>query len=115
MTKKAKAKLVLLKGGSQGKEFFVDSETTLIGRWDPDCGAFPDFDLTNDDHESKVSRKHAKIISSNGQFFIQDLGSLNGSFINRGPRLTPGEPYPIKDGDEVIMGKTFFRFVIFKN
>src|SRR5689334_15474914 len=98
MSQQAKAKMVLLKGGHEGKEFFIDSDITNVGRWDPDSGAFPDVDLTNDDHESKISRKHAKILSKNGQFFIEDLGSLNGSYVNRGERLTPGEPYPIKNG-----------------
>jgi pSer/pThr/pTyr-binding forkhead associated (FHA) protein len=107
-----KAKMVLIKGGVQGKEFKIESDITNIGRWDPDSGAFPDIDLTNDDNDAKISRKHAKIISKNGQFFLEDYGSLNGSYVNRGERLIPGEPAPIKDGDEVILGKTFFRFVI---
>lgn len=107
-----KAKIVLIKGGSQGKEFLIDSELTNIGRWDPDSGAFPDIDLTNDDNDAKISRKHAKIICKNGQYFLEDYGSLNGSYVNKGERLTPGEPMPIKNGDEIILGKTFFKFVI---
>lgn len=107
-----KAKLVLIKGGVQGKEFIIESETTNIGRWDPDSGAFPDIDLTNDDNEAKISRKHAKVISKNGQYFLEDYGSLNGSYVNRAERLVPGEPVPIKNGDEVILGKTFFRFIV---
>ncbi|MFN4152825.1 MAG: FHA domain-containing protein, partial [Candidatus Sericytochromatia bacterium] len=39
-------------------------------------------------------------------------GSLNGSYVNRGERLEPGEPMPIKDGDEIILGKTFFKFQV---
>ena len=107
-----RAKLVLIRGGVQGKEFNIDSDTTNIGRWDPDSGAFPDIDLTNDDNDAKVSRRHAKILSKNGQFFLEDFGSLNGSYVNRGERLIPGEPAPIKNGDEIILGKTFFRFMI---
>ncbi len=112
MSQKVRAKLVLCKGGVEGKEFVIDTDMATLGRWDPDSGAFPDVDLTNDDIEAKISRKHAKIISKNGQFFLEDLGSLNGSYINRGERLTPGEPLPIKTGDEIILGKTFFKFVI---
>lgn len=107
-----KAKLVLIKGGVEGKEFPIEGEISNLGRWDPDSGAFPDIDLSNDDIDSKISRKHAKIISKNGQFFIEDFGSLNGSYLNRGERLVPGEPVPLKDGDEVILGKTFFKFHI---
>lgn len=108
--KQPKAKLIILRGGTQGKEFTLDSEMTSVGRWDPDGGAFPEIDLTNDDIEAKISRKHSRILIQEGKFMLEDMGSLNGTYINRGPRLVPGEPQEIKDGDEVIMGKTFFRF-----
>lgn len=112
MSQMAKAKMIITKGGTEGKEFQINPDVTNIGRWDPDSGAFPDIDLTNDDIDAKVSRKHAKIIAKNGQYFLEDLGSLNGSYINRGERLIPGEPLPLKHDDEVILGKTFFKFLI---
>ncbi len=104
------AKLVIIRGGTQGKEFLLEGEITAIGRWDPDGGAFPEIDLTNDDIEAKISRKHARILCRNGEYLLEDMGSLNGTYINRGPRLVPGEPQLINRGDELIMGKTFFRF-----
>lgn len=107
-----KAKLTILRGGTQGKVFTLDSDSVSIGRWDPDGGAFPEIDLTNDDIEAKISRKHSRIQFTEGQYTLEDMGSLNGTYINRGPRLVPGEPQPIKDQDELIMGKTFFRFDI---
>lgn len=107
-----KTKLVILRGGTQGKEFSLDAAITSIGRWDPDGGAFPEIDLTNDDVEAKISRKHSRITYQDNKFMLEDMGSLNGSYINRGPRLVPGESQEIKHGDEVIMGKTFFRFEI---
>lgn len=110
MSKIIKAKLVLIKDGKEDKEFLIDSDIINIGRWDPDSGAFPEIDLTNHDAEAKVSRKHAKILCKNNQFFLEDLGSLNGCYINRGSRLIAGEPAPIKDQDELILGKTFFKF-----
>jgi pSer/pThr/pTyr-binding forkhead associated (FHA) protein len=45
-----------------------------------------------------------------GQYIIEDLGSTNGTFVNRGHRLAPGDRQPLKDGDEIIVGKTFLRF-----
>ena len=111
-TQQPKAKLTITRGGTQGKEFVLESDTIAIGRWDPDGGAFPEIDLTNDDMEAKISRKHARIVYENGQFLLEDMGSLNGTYINRGARLVPGEPQEIKDGDEVIMGKTFFTLDI---
>lgn len=105
-----KARLTLIRGGNTGKEYTLESDVTNIGRWDPDGGAFPEIDLTNDDTEAKISRKHARIIRDENRFLLEDVGSLNGSYINRGPRLVPGEPQEIKDGDELILGKTFFKF-----
>jgi serine/threonine-protein kinase len=106
------AKLVITRGGTVGKEFVVEQAAeTHIGRWDPDGGAFPEVDLTQDDPEAKISRKHARIFVQGGGYMLEDVGSLNGTYINRGPRLMPGSPQPIKDGDEVVMGKTFFKFV----
>jgi pSer/pThr/pTyr-binding forkhead associated (FHA) protein len=45
-----------------------------------------------------------------GNYLIEDLGSTNGTFVNRGRRLAPGDRHPLKDGDEIIVGKTFLRF-----
>ena len=111
-TQQPQGKLVILRGGTQGKIFTLDTESTSIGRWDPDGGAFPEIDLTNDDIEAKISRKHARIQYIDQAYMLEDMGSLNGTYINRGPRLVPGETHQISDGDEVIMGKTFFRFEI---
>ncbi len=105
------AKLVITRGGTVGKEFVVEQNgETHIGRWDPDGGAFPEVDLTQDDPEAKISRKHARIFIQGGVYHLEDVGSLNGTYINRGPRLMPGSPQSLKDGDEVVMGKTFFKF-----
>ncbi len=104
------AKLVIHRGRSVGKEFPLCEDETHIGRWDADGGIFPDVDLDADDPEAKVSRRHARITRRNGQYFVEDLGSTNGTFINRGRRLLPGDRHPLHDGDEVIVGKTFLRF-----
>lgn len=105
------SKLLITRGGTVGKEFPLEtSAETHIGRWDPDGGAFPEVDLTADDPEAKISRKHARIFLQDGEYYIEDLGSLNGTYVNRGPRLLPGSPQIIKDQDELVMGKTFFKF-----
>jgi FHA domain len=104
------AKLVIHRGRSVGKEFPVCEEESHIGRWDADGGIFPDVDLDSDDPEAKVSRRHARITRRGGQYYIEDLGSTNGTFVNRGRRLLPGDRQPLRDGDEVIVGKTFLKF-----
>ena len=104
------AKLVIHRGRSVGKEFPMCEEESHIGRWDADGGIFPDVDLDSDDPEAKVSRRHARITRRSGLYYIEDLGSTNGTFVNRGRRLLPGDRQPLRDGDEVIVGKTFLKF-----
>jgi pSer/pThr/pTyr-binding forkhead associated (FHA) protein len=107
-----RAKLIIQRGGKIGKEFPIVSAESMIGRWDADGGIFPDIDLDQDDPEAKVSRRHARIQFLNNQYLIEDLGSTNGTFINRGPRLLPGTKQPLNNGDEIIVGKTFLKFVL---
>ncbi len=111
---KPHARLVIEKGRSSGKQFLLNDPEAQIGRWDADAGIFPDVDLDTDDPEAKVSRRHARITLNNGQYFLEDLGSTNGTFINRGKRLPPGQRQALCDGDEIIVGKTFLRFHIVK-
>jgi FHA domain len=109
------AKLVIYRGRSVGKEFLLNDDESHIGRWDADGGIFPDVDLDADDPEAKVSRRHARITRRGEQYFIEDLGSTNGTFVNRGRRLLPGDRQLLRDGDEVIVGKTFLRFQVLKD
>ena len=109
---KPHAKLVVSRGGNIGNEFPVVGPEAQIGRWDADNGIFPDIDLDQHDPEAKVSRRHARIIADSGQYMVEDLGSTNGTFVNRGRRLIPGKRQPLRSGDELIIGKTFLKFVI---
>ena len=111
---KAHAKLVIERGKSAGKQFLLSNAESQIGRWDADGGVFPDVDLDTDDPEAKVSRRHARVTFRDGQYFLEDLGSTNGTFVNRGKRLSPGTRQSLKDGDEIIVGKTFLRFRLVK-
>lgn len=104
------ATLTIERGKSAGKQFPIGQGGSDIGRWDADGGVFPDVDLDSDDPEAKVSRRHARISCENGKYAIEDLGSTNGTFVNRGRRLKAGERHPLSDGDEIIVGKTFLRF-----
>jgi hypothetical protein len=111
---KVHATLVIERGNSAGKQFPLSNQEANIGRWDADGGVFPDVDLDSDDPEAKVSRRHARISRRDDQYLIEDLGSTNGTFVNRGHRLAPGDRQPLKDGDEIIVGKTFLRFRVAK-
>jgi hypothetical protein len=80
-----------------------------IGRLDPASASFPDIDLTSDGGlEKGVSRRHAKITRRGSEVFIEDLGSINGTFLNR-KKLTPYLPQALKSGDELQLGKLILR------
>src|SRR5271167_2149764 len=107
-----KAKLKVVRGGRKDQEFPLEDGNNLVGRWDPETGSFPEVDLDADDPEAKISRKHALLRIADSKITIEDIGSLNGTYVNRQPRLSPGSPAEIKSGDEVIIGKTFLKLVV---
>jgi FHA domain len=107
-----KARLQVVRGGRKGQEFPLEDGNNLVGRWDPETGAFPEVDLDADDPEAKISRKHALIRIDAGKITVEDIGSLNGTYVNRQPRLQPGTPVDLKTGDEIIIGKTFLKLIV---
>jgi hypothetical protein len=106
------AKLCVIKGGTEGREFPVNNEICNIGRWDPSLKSHPEIDLSDEDIDAKVSRLHARIIKKPEGYYIEDIGSRNGTFLNREFRLVQGIEYSLKDEDEVIIGHIFFKFQI---
>jgi hypothetical protein len=79
-------------GGRSGESFTVDEERMSIGRT-PDAAVFLD-DVT-------VSRNHALLVRRQDGYYIDDLGSLNGTYVNR-RRI---ESHRLTDGDEIQIGK----------
>jgi hypothetical protein len=80
-----------------------------IGRLDPASANFPEVDLTSEGGlERGISRRHAKISKRGREVLIEDLGSLNGTFLNR-EKLTPYLPQVLKSGDELQLGKLMLR------
>jgi pSer/pThr/pTyr-binding forkhead associated (FHA) protein len=76
-----------------------------MGRLDPASDVFPEVDLTEDNGlEKGVSRRHARILKREGTVVVEDLGSINGTFIN-GKRLAPYLPETLKDGDSLQLGR----------
>jgi pSer/pThr/pTyr-binding forkhead associated (FHA) protein len=85
-------------GGRVGQSFPLTGEKMTIGR-SPEAGVFLD-DVT-------VSREHATLVRRGGDWFLDDSGSLNGTYVNR-QRV---DSHRLADGDELQIGKfklTFF-------
>ena len=85
-------------GGRAGESFLPQGERTRIGR-SPDCEIFLD-DVT-------VSRNHAVLIERDGQWLVEDQGSLNGTFVNR-RRI---DNAALHNGDELQIGKYRMTFI----
>jgi pSer/pThr/pTyr-binding forkhead associated (FHA) protein len=90
------ALLVVRRGPNAGSRFLLDSELTTAGR-------HPESDIFLDD--VTVSRRHAEFYRQGDQFTVRDVGSLNGTYVNR-ERI---EESGLHGGDEVQVGK--FRLV----
>jgi hypothetical protein len=106
----AAPRLVLDEGG---KELSLPTDKTeiIVGREDPISGIFPEIDLTPYGGEGGgVSRQHARITRTNGQWTITDLNSTNYTRVD-GNKLDPSLPAPIKDGARIQFGRiaTTFR------
>ena len=93
------AALVIRSGGGRaGETFLVASDQTRIGR-SPEAEVFLD-DVT-------VSRNHALLVRRRDGVYIDDLGSLNGTYVNR-KRI---ESHKLQDGDELQVGKYKLTFL----
>ena len=90
------ALLVVKRGPNAGSRFLLDQATTSAGR-------HPDSDIFLDD--VTVSRRHAEFRLETSEFQVVDVGSLNGTYVNR-ERV---EAATLSNGDEVQIGK--FRLV----
>lgn len=93
------ATLVIRSGGGRGGETFaIDHDKSTIGR-NPDAEVFLD-DVT-------VSRNHAMLVRRGDGVYVDDLGSLNGTYVNR-RRI---ESHKLADGDELQVGKYKLTFL----
>jgi len=105
-TAEAQPEMLLIIVPPSGRQLTLPAEgEAVIGRLDATRGVFPNIDLTPEGGlEGGVSRRHARVHKQKSQYFIEDLGSANGTFLN-GQRLTPYLPHPLHDGDELQLGR----------
>jgi pSer/pThr/pTyr-binding forkhead associated (FHA) protein len=92
------ALLIVQRGPESGSRFLLDADCTTAGR-------HPDSDIFLDD--VTVSRRHAQFLRAGSGFSVRDVGSLNGTYVNR-ERI---EEILLSGGDEVQIGK--YRLVFF--
>ena len=84
--------LVVKRGPNAGSRFLLDADLTTAGR-------HPESDIFLDD--VTVSRRHAEFVRQGDGFVVRDVGSLNGTYLNRG-RI---DAAALAGGDEVQIGK----------
>ena len=85
-------------GGRAGESFPLQGERLTVGRR-------PDSDIFLDD--VTVSRDHAILVRRGGDYYLDDCGSLNGTYVNR-HRI---ESHKLSDGDELQIGKYKLTFL----
>lgn len=96
-------RLYIGKEANQSIEVTLDKKL-IIGRCDPTNQVFPEIDLAAyGGLERGVSRRHARLSSRRGLIIIEDLASINGTYLN-GKRLTPYLPEIVHDGDQLQIG-----------
>ena len=107
---KAAPQNALLVSVVTGRKFPIMSHGALIGRFDPNTGIHPDIDLTEEDSQLSVSRRHARILCEHGRYFlVEEHGVTNGTYI-KGDRLQPGDARELKAGDRVGFGMVVLFF-----
>ena len=92
------ALLLVMRGPNAGSRFRLDEDLTTAGR-------HPDSDIFLDD--VTVSRRHAEFYRHGSTFTVRDVGSLNGTYVNR-ERI---EEADLTGGDEVQIGKFRLLFL----
>jgi pSer/pThr/pTyr-binding forkhead associated (FHA) protein len=86
------ALLVVIRGPNNGARFLLDRDVVTVGR-------HPESDIFLDD--ITVSRRHAEFRRDEGRFWVHDVGSLNGTYVNG----TRADDRLLTAGDEVQVGK----------
>jgi len=88
-----------------GQRFDIDREEILLGRSDPIDQILPDVDFSfHGGFEQGVSRRHAVITWEESGYVLEDLGSTNGTVVNR-EKVNPGSRVNLVEGDVIHFGK----------
>ena len=104
----AKASLIIHGEGDATTDHAValEKEICLVGRSSYSDNVRPDVDLAPFDTNNYVSRRHAFLLRRQGAIVLEDLESVNGTFVNVTQQLAAHVLTPLRDGDEVTFGQT---------
>jgi len=91
------ALLISHRGPGAGSRFLLDQDVTVAGR-------HPEADIFLDD--VTVSRRHVQFLRTNNSFQLEDMGSMNGTYVD-GVRV---DNIPLTDGAEILIGKFRLTF-----
>lgn len=105
---------IRLRIGESGRMVELPLERPLqLGRLDPSQDVFPEVDLTQDGGAARgVSRRHARIWRRAEAVVVEDLDSVNGTFIN-GKQLVPYLPEALHNGDQLQLGNLLMAVELF--
>jgi serine/threonine-protein kinase len=92
--------LVTRSGKAAGQTFTLHQDTTAIGRTQGNDVVLPD---------PTVSRHHARLMFRNGQWYLEDLNSSNGTYVNN---IRINRPAPLMEGDELRFGDEVVEFAL---
>src|SRR5207247_10091730 len=102
-----KPSILILRGLRPNWEYPIHDGVNIIGRADEQP---VDIDLQPQERDDRVwsSRQHAAITRNGGTLIIEDLGSSNGTYVNR-RRVPPSEKRPLEDGDVIQIGEVHMK------
>jgi hypothetical protein len=105
------ASIRLIRSGAPTDETFAIASSAVVGRFDPDVGPI-EIDLGSLPEGSYISRRHARIWEDAGKWFLQDLGSSNGTFVlaSTGDFERISDQVELTNGTQVCFGNARFSF-----
>jgi len=86
--------LFIIQGKEKGSSFVFEADDIVVGR-----SSKNDLQI----NEGSVSRRHVKIVRRENRYFVEDLNSTNGTYIDRKP-IPPGHEVPVEEGIPIAIG-----------
>lgn len=101
---------VVVDNGLRLKAFNANLQEAVLGRTDPLSGLVPDVNLESfAGAAGGLSRRHARLFVRDNQFWVEDLHSVNLTYLNN-QKLDPEQPQRVKDGDLLRLGSLTLVF-----